>query len=160
MVVTATDTVLNVGTDATVDELTIDQVADSADFDEDFDIDGFDFLAWQLGFGTPAPNATKSDGDADNDLKVDSDDLTMWENQFGTESASLVATATVSSEKATVGFLESQTTALTADRLSPELVDAAMAMDFSLRTKIGSHLGSPWSHRKDHFDRLSHSTRH
>ena len=63
----------------------------SADFDSDTDVDGFDFLAWQLGFGTLAPNATKSDGDADNDLDVDGDDLIVWEAQYGTTPAPLVA---------------------------------------------------------------------
>ncbi len=42
---------------------------DSADFDNDGDIDGGDFLAWQRGFGTPSAN--KDDGDADNDADVD-----------------------------------------------------------------------------------------
>jgi len=63
----------------------------SADFDSDNDVDGFDFLAWQLGLGTSAPNATKSDGDADDDQDVDGDDLTVWENQFGTVIAPLAA---------------------------------------------------------------------
>ena len=63
----------------------------SADFDEDFDVDGFDFLAWQLGLGTLAPNATKSDGDADNDQDVDGDDLTVWDSQYGTTPPPLAA---------------------------------------------------------------------
>ena len=53
-----------------------------ADFDFDGDVDGFDFLAWQRGHGTPAPNAVKSDGDADADRDVDGDDLTEWENAY------------------------------------------------------------------------------
>ena len=53
----------------------------SADFDQDKDVDGNDFLAWQIGLGTSP--ATKADGDADNDLDVDGDDLTVWKNQFG-----------------------------------------------------------------------------
>jgi len=56
-------------------------------FDADFDgsnfVDGADFLAWQRGFGTAAPNATKSDGDADNDGDTDAADLSRWEDQFG-----------------------------------------------------------------------------
>jgi len=54
---------------------------DSADFDNDDDIDGADFLAWQRGFGTP--NANKDDGDANNDNNVDAADLSIWETQFG-----------------------------------------------------------------------------
>jgi len=54
-----------------------------ADFDSDLDVDGDDFLAWQRGFGTLAPDATKHDGDANEDLGVDSFDLTIWAGAFG-----------------------------------------------------------------------------
>jgi hypothetical protein len=64
----------------------------SADFDTDGDIDGLDFLAWQIGFGTVAPNAVKADGDADDDQDVDGADLSAWEVQYATtEGAPLVA---------------------------------------------------------------------
>ncbi|MCH8840335.1 MAG: VCBS repeat-containing protein [Planctomycetes bacterium] len=79
----------------------------AADFNGDGFITGFDFLAWQRGLGTIAPNATKADGDADNDLDVDSSDLDVWESQYGT-AAPVVAPAF---------------------RLSPQLVDLAMMMD-------------------------------
>ncbi|NOZ39229.1 MAG: hypothetical protein GXP24_03275 [Planctomycetes bacterium] len=49
----------------------------SADFDEDGDTDGADFLAWQLGYGTLI-DATRADGDADGDGDVDSDDLAFY----------------------------------------------------------------------------------
>ena len=55
----------------------------SADFDNSGLVTGLDFLAWQRGFGTPAPNGTRSIGDADNDLDVDSDDLSVWQSQYG-----------------------------------------------------------------------------
>ena len=55
----------------------------SADFDQDLDIDGADFLAWQRGFGTAAPDATRLDGDADNDGDSDGADLIRWQDQFG-----------------------------------------------------------------------------
>ncbi len=58
-------------------------LADSADFDQDGDTDGADFLAYQIGFGIVAPNATKADGDADDDLDVDKEDLNIWELQYG-----------------------------------------------------------------------------
>lgn len=67
----------------------------SADFDEDLDVDGFDFLAWQRGFGTLTPNATKADGDADNDLDTDGEDLVVWESQYG-QVTSLATVATLS----------------------------------------------------------------
>ncbi len=77
---------------------------DPADFDIDGDVDGADFLAWQRGFGTIVPNATKTDGDADNDTDVDADDLNIWESQFGTAAPAPLATlaATESTEVATV----------------------------------------------------------
>ena len=61
----------------------------TADFDDDGFVTGFDFLLWQLGVGTPAPNAVKTDGDADSDTDVDGDDLNVWESQFGTGPALL-----------------------------------------------------------------------
>jgi hypothetical protein len=64
----------------------------AADFDFDGDVDGRDFLAWQRGYGTPAPTAVKSQGDADNDLDVDGADLSVWELQYGS-SAPLVASS-------------------------------------------------------------------
>ena len=52
------------------------------DFDEDGDVDGDDFLAWQGGFGTNI-GATHMDGDADTDGDVDGDDFLLWQSQFG-----------------------------------------------------------------------------
>lgn len=60
----------------------------AADFDTNGVVDGKDFLAWQIGFGTPAPDATKGDGDADDDLDVDGVDLAIWESQYGTNPVS------------------------------------------------------------------------
>ncbi len=59
-------------------------VAPTADFDQDLDIDGNDFLAWQRGFGKSS-SATQADGDADHDADVDGEDLLIWESQFGGE---------------------------------------------------------------------------
>jgi len=67
--------------------LTVSKYA--ADYNFDSIVDGHDFLAWQRGFGTTAPDATKGDGDADNDRDVDGDDLATWESQFGPELHSL-----------------------------------------------------------------------
>ena len=55
----------------------------SADFESDGLVTGIDFLLWQRGVGTVAPNAMKIDGDADNDLDSDSSDLAVWELQYG-----------------------------------------------------------------------------
>ncbi|NOY28873.1 MAG: PEP-CTERM sorting domain-containing protein [Planctomycetes bacterium] len=54
----------------------------SADFDEDGDVDGFDFLTWQRGFNTllGAPHAI---GDANGDGDVDSADAAIFGATFG-----------------------------------------------------------------------------
>lgn len=59
----------------------------SADFDEDGDVDGSDFFAWQRGYGTLV-NATRADGDADGDGDVDSDDLDAYRNAIADVSPS------------------------------------------------------------------------
>ncbi len=64
-----------------------------ADFDHDSDVDGSDFLAWQRGFGTIAPNATKADGDADNDQDVDAVDLAIWQSQYGLGAAAAASSS-------------------------------------------------------------------
>jgi hypothetical protein len=53
----------------------------SADFDEDGDVDGADFLAWQRGVATTV-GADLAEGDADRDGGVDGADLSIWEEQF------------------------------------------------------------------------------
>ena len=87
----------------------------SADFDNDGDVDGIDFLAWQRGLG--ASPAITSDGDADNDADVDGDDLAVWENQFG-QAASSAAAGTV----AAVSLSAAEPPA------NARLIDAAMAL--------------------------------
>ena len=66
----------------------------TADFNEDTKVNGFDFLAWQLGLGTTS-GASLADGDADFDGDVDDDDLTVWDTQFGTTT---IAAASSSSQ--------------------------------------------------------------
>jgi hypothetical protein len=56
---------------------------DTADFDNDGDVDGDDFLVWQAGFGTLMPDGTNAIGDADYDKDVDGDDFLIWQAQFG-----------------------------------------------------------------------------
>lgn len=57
------------------------------DFNGDHGVDGSDFLAWQRGLGTPAPNATTASGDADGDHDVDGSDLALWQANFGETAA-------------------------------------------------------------------------
>ena len=55
---------------------------DDADFDDDGDADGQDFIIWQQGNGIMG-SATNADGDANNDTNVDGLDRAVWEDQFG-----------------------------------------------------------------------------
>jgi hypothetical protein len=57
----------------------------SADFDDDGDVDGQDFLSWQRRFGKSI-GALHSDGDADRDGDVDVDDLGVWQTNYAVSS--------------------------------------------------------------------------
>ena len=56
---------------------------EDADFDNDEDVDGNDFLIWQRGVGG-ANGTSNADGNANGDANVDGDDLSIWEAEFGT----------------------------------------------------------------------------
>jgi hypothetical protein len=62
----------------------------SADFDEDGDVDGRDFLAWQRGYGKTI-GAKLSQGDADRDGDVDAADLALWSEAYGAPGLAAVA---------------------------------------------------------------------
>jgi len=96
----------------------------NADFDADGDTDGNDFLLWQRGFGTPAPNANLMDGDADGNKAVEAVDLTVWQSTFGqnTNPAAVAALQLASVAEASVA--ESSGTGAVAS----ELTDAAMVL--------------------------------
>jgi len=119
----------------------VQPIIPSADFDSSGFVTGLDFLAWQRGFGTPAPTAAKTDGDADNDGDVDSVDLGFWESQFGGP-APLLALSTVSSP---LEAFSSQQSAFSLEQAAPapsatelptlsaaELTNAAQAWELAL----------------------------
>ncbi len=66
--------------------------AETGDFDQDTDIDGFDFLAWQRNAGTTG-GATLAQGDGNADGNVDDLDLAIWTTQYGTTPIVAAATA-------------------------------------------------------------------
>jgi hypothetical protein len=94
----------------------------SADFDEDGDVDGSDFLAWQRGYGTLL-GATHADGDADGDRDVDRDDLTHLQASFGPPPA-LPAIAAVP-EPGALGLALLVTLALWGSRRSRSILSQA-----------------------------------
>jgi len=101
---------------AQIDIGAIERDVVSADFDADGVVSGFDFLKWQLGFGTTG-TAVHGDGDANIDSDVDNADLDIWQLQYGT-AAPLVAAAS-----------DQQSAPVAAS--GPELIDAAMAWDMT-----------------------------
>src|SRR5262249_50349183 len=66
----------------------------TADFDQDLDVDGADFLIWQRNKGLSGM-ATNNQGDADGDKDVDAADLSLWQTQFGSVNTSLPASAPI-----------------------------------------------------------------
>ena len=52
----------------------------NADYDDDGDVDGADFLVWQRAFGSTVANGTGADGNGDG--TVNAGDLSLWEGQF------------------------------------------------------------------------------
>ena len=74
--------------------LQIDNIYLSADFDHDDDVDGKDFLIWQLGLGLTM-QTDNSNGDATGDGLINDEDLAIWEGQYGSIFSPLVAAAAV-----------------------------------------------------------------
>jgi hypothetical protein len=66
-----------------IDVLSAGGAEGTADFDDDGDVDGQDYLIWQRGLGLTGA-ANLADGDADDDNDVDGADLAVWQAQFGT----------------------------------------------------------------------------
>lgn len=66
------------------------QTIPSADYVDDGTVDGFDFLAWQRGFGK-TDDATRADGNSDDDTDVDHSDLAAWQVSYGSGELSAVS---------------------------------------------------------------------
>ena len=66
--------------------------ANDADFDNDSDVDGNDFLIWQRGLGVGTTNET---GDANDDGAVDAADLAIWRGDFGDGGSAAIKVAAV-----------------------------------------------------------------
>jgi hypothetical protein len=65
----------------------------NADYDDDGDVDGGDFLLWQRQSGSTVTAGTGADGSGNG--VVDAADLTLWRTQFGTTPPATVAAAAV-----------------------------------------------------------------
>jgi CSLREA domain-containing protein len=138
---------------------------DSADFDEDGDVDGRDFLSWQRGYGIVAPNAEKTDGDADSDTDVDGNDLSIWQDQYG--QTDIIATLlykhssnpfsiiglAISTQTSTILFEDDESAYVTIQEVGTlhETVDTAFA-DFAPKVGLVADFGDFVAERK-----LSHS---
>ncbi len=59
------------------------QIQHGPDFNEDGEVSGLDFLAWQRGVGKTS-SVTPADGDSNSDGVVDGQDLADWEAEYGT----------------------------------------------------------------------------
>jgi hypothetical protein len=71
-----------------VDNITAAGATNDADFNNDSQVDGADFLIWQRGLGVGTSNAQ---GDANSDSAVTSTDLTVWKSKFGGSAVVAVA---------------------------------------------------------------------
>jgi hypothetical protein len=74
--------------------LRVDDIYLSADFDHDDDVDGNDFLIWQLGLGLTM-EVNNTNGDATGDGLVNDEDLAIWESQYGSIFSPLAAASAV-----------------------------------------------------------------
>ncbi|MEM8943643.1 MAG: choice-of-anchor Q domain-containing protein [Planctomycetota bacterium] len=123
------------------------QIAPSADFDSDGDVDGTDFLAWQRGFGTTM-GAVRSDGNSDDDGDVDVSDLAAWQVSYAQPQPLLaastdegLASASRATESASAEVIDSAF-ALTAHRHRPAESPGILEEPLDLETLIAP-IGTP-----------------
>ncbi|MDZ4659305.1 MAG: N-acetylmuramoyl-L-alanine amidase [Bythopirellula sp.] len=114
----------------------------TGDFDEDDDVDGRDFLAWQRGVGTASP--TLADGDADGNGVVNGDDLVVWQTQYDTPPPVVALSALAATEEEVA--LTAEQLASAARVLAPNWVagDPSRAADSSFEDSATTEmLSSP-----------------
>jgi hypothetical protein len=70
---------------------TTNPAVDDADFDNDNDVDGADFLTWQRGLGLSGAAATNAAGNANGDTVINGADLAVWKSEFGPAVAAAAA---------------------------------------------------------------------
>lgn len=99
----------------------------SANFDGDEDVDGHDFLRWQRGVGTEAPDALNFDGDADLDRDIDGADLAVWRSQYGAGGASVVSSEAAAAVTSPYEAASPANATRGGPALMPGVVDALMA---------------------------------
>jgi hypothetical protein len=107
-----------------IDTETYVGVANNGDFDSDGDIDGLDFLAWQIGYGITS-GADPSQGDANSDGAVDQIDLGLWEANY---SSPLGALAGIADQPAAEGTAPAELTSVVG-WLAVEPEDNSTALD-------------------------------
>lgn len=76
-------------------------IEENADFDEDGDVDGRDFLIWQRGY-SESGTALFADGDANGDGNVNGTDLAIWQAQYGLQSGISATQSTIPEPSATL----------------------------------------------------------
>lgn len=98
-----------------LDVTMIDAARLDANFDDDLDVDGIDFLTWQKNFPTLF-GATNATGDADGDGDVELADLGVWQAQYGIMPAPAVAVASAVPEPTSLLLVLFGTMALAVSR--------------------------------------------
>ncbi|MGI9429135.1 MAG: choice-of-anchor Q domain-containing protein, partial [Bythopirellula sp.] len=108
------------------------QAPPTADFDQDDDVDGADFLRWQRGFGITS-GALLADGNSDDDEDVDASDLAVWKSTYGDGAPGVLAAQSVENRAATairgadIAFAALGDAEMSSRASDPSLIEAVSA---------------------------------
>jgi hypothetical protein len=105
--------------------------ATDADFDNDVDVDGSDFLTWQRNLGNNSGTATNSQGDANQDGNVTGADLAAWRQNFGPAGAASAAQAVPEPSTLAMTLLAGVAAVLLSVRQTRRTVPAVVRVAFS-----------------------------